>query len=58
MGVMTLLAQAKIKSGICTYAYSPELRRRLHHPTRWNAIATSWEYRPSNIRGSRNSTDG
>ena len=32
MGRTTLLAQAKIKRGICTYAYSPEIRRRLHNP--------------------------
>jgi hypothetical protein len=31
-GVMRLLAQATIKRGVCTYAYSPELRRRLHNP--------------------------
>ena len=28
-GVTTLLAQAKVKQDICTYAYSPEMRRRL-----------------------------
>ena len=31
-GATALLAQVKIKRGICTYAYSPELRRRLHNP--------------------------
>ncbi len=31
-GATTLLAQVKITRGICTYAYSPELRRRLHNP--------------------------
>lgn len=31
-GATALLAQVKIKKGICTYAYSPELRRRLHNP--------------------------
>jgi Initiator Replication protein len=40
-GVMTLLAQAKIKGGICTYAYSPELRRRLHNATMYARISLS-----------------
>jgi hypothetical protein len=40
-GVTTLLAQAKIKSGICTYAYSPELRQRLHNPTMYARISLS-----------------
>src|SRR3989449_287848 len=31
-GATTLLAEVKITRGICTYAYSPELRRRLHNP--------------------------
>jgi hypothetical protein len=31
-GATTLLAQASIERGIFTYAYSPELRRRLHNP--------------------------
>jgi len=31
-GATALLAQVKIKRGMCTYAYSPELRRRLHNP--------------------------
>src|SRR5262249_29778312 len=31
-GATALLAQVKIKKGVCTYAYSPELRRRLHNP--------------------------
>ena len=31
-GVTTLLAEAKIKNGILTYAYGPELRERLHNP--------------------------
>lgn len=42
-GVMTLLAQAKIKGGICTYAYSPELRRRLHNPTMYARISLSMQ---------------
>jgi hypothetical protein len=37
-GVTTLLAQAKIKRGVCTYAYSPELRRRLHNPRMYARI--------------------
>ena len=32
MGGTTLLAQANIERGVFTYAYSPELRRRLHNP--------------------------
>src|SRR5262249_26166597 len=31
-GATSLLAKLKIKRGICIYAYSPELRRRLHNP--------------------------
>lgn len=31
-GVSTLLAQAVIERGICRYAYSPELRRKLYNP--------------------------
>jgi hypothetical protein len=42
-GVMTLLAQAKIAKGICTYAYSPELRRRLHNPTMYALINLSMQ---------------
>jgi hypothetical protein len=42
-GVMTLLAQAKIKRGVCTYAYSPELRRRLHNPTMYARISLSMQ---------------
>jgi plasmid replication initiation protein len=32
-GATALLAQIKIHRGTCTYAYSPELRRRLHNPS-------------------------
>ena len=32
-GATPLLAQAEIKRGILTYAYSPALRRRLHNPS-------------------------
>lgn len=31
-GATALLAQVRIQGGICTYAYSPELRQRLHNP--------------------------
>jgi hypothetical protein len=31
-GATALLAQADIQKGVFTYAYSPELRRRLHNP--------------------------
>ena len=42
-GVTTLLAQAKIKNGVCTYAYSPELRRRLHNPRMYARINLSMQ---------------
>ena len=42
-GVTTLLAQAKIRRGICTYAYSPELRRRLHNPRMYARISLSMQ---------------
>ena len=42
-GVTTLLAQAKIKRGTCTYAYSPELRRRLHNPRMYARINLSMQ---------------
>lgn len=32
-GATVLLAQAEIKRGVLTYAYSPALRRRLHNPS-------------------------
>ena len=31
-GVASLLAEARIKEGICTYAYPPYLRQKLHNP--------------------------
>jgi hypothetical protein len=40
-GVTTLLAQARIRGGICTYAYSPELRERLHNPKVYARISLS-----------------
>jgi len=42
-GVMTLLAQATIRRGVCIYAYSPELRRRLHNPTMYARISLSMQ---------------
>lgn len=42
-GVTTLLAQAKIKNGVCTYAYSPELRRRLYNPRMYARISLSMQ---------------
>ena len=44
-GVTTLLAQAKIKRGLCTYAYSPEMRRRLHNPRIYAKINLSMQNR-------------
>ena len=38
-GVTTLLAQAQIKSGVCAYAYSPEMRERLHNPAMYARIS-------------------
>lgn len=42
-GVTTLLAQAKIQRGVCTYAYSPELRRRLHNPRMYARLSLSMQ---------------
>lgn len=42
-GATTLLAQAKIKNGICTYAYSPEMRMRLHNPRMYARISLSMQ---------------
>lgn len=42
-GVTTLLAQAIIEHGICIYAYSPELRRRLHNPRMYARINLSMQ---------------
>ncbi|MDA1190071.1 MAG: replication initiation protein [Candidatus Poribacteria bacterium] len=44
-GVTALLAQAEIESGICTYAYSPVLRRRLHNPNMYAKISLSIQKR-------------
>jgi hypothetical protein len=40
-GVTTLLAEAKIKGGVCTYAYGPTLRERLYSPTMYAKIDLS-----------------
>lgn len=42
-GVTTLLAQAKIRRGVCTYAYSPELRRRLYNPRMYARISLTMQ---------------
>ena len=42
-GVTTLLAQAKIRNGVCIYAYSPELRARLHNPRMYARISLSMQ---------------
>jgi hypothetical protein len=42
-GVTTLLAEAKIKSGMCTYAYAPTLRERLHNPRMYARISLSMQ---------------
>lgn len=42
-GVTTLLAEAKIKNGVCTYAYGPTLRERLHNPRMYARISLSMQ---------------
>lgn len=42
-GVTTLLAEAKIKGGMCTYAYGPTLRERLHNPRMYARISLSMQ---------------
>ena len=32
-GATTLLAEVEIEDGVCTYAFGPMLRKRLHNPT-------------------------
>ncbi|MBT7809204.1 replication initiation protein [Candidatus Poribacteria bacterium] len=44
-GVTALLAQAEIENGVCTYAYSPVLRRRLHNPNMYAKISLSIQKR-------------
>ena len=40
-GVAGLLAQVKIKQGMCSYAYAPEMRTRLHNPSMYARISLS-----------------
>jgi len=40
-GVTTLLAEATIKNGVCTYAYGPTLRERLHNPNMYARLSLS-----------------
>src|SRR5262252_6728775 len=42
-GVTTLLAEARIKDGVCTYAYGPMLRERLHNPNIYARISLSMQ---------------
>lgn len=42
-GITTLLAQATIKEGMCTYAYSPILRKKLFNPTMYARISLSMQ---------------
>jgi len=41
--VTTLLAEARIKDGVCTYAYGPMLRERLHNPNIYARISLSMQ---------------
>ena len=38
-GITTLLAEAKIKKGVCIYAFGPTLRERLHNPRMYARIS-------------------
>lgn len=42
-GVTTLLAQVIFRRGVCIYAYSPELRRRLYNPRMYARINLSMQ---------------
>lgn len=42
-GVTTLLAEARIKDGVCTYAYGPMLRERPHNPNIYARISLSMQ---------------
>src|SRR5688572_1182853 len=42
-GVTTLLAQVVFRRGVCIYAYSPELRRRLYNPRMYARINLSMQ---------------
>jgi hypothetical protein len=40
-GIAALLAQVTIKDGICSYAYAPVMRERLHNPSMYARISLS-----------------
>jgi hypothetical protein len=40
-GVAALLAEAEIENGVCTYAYGPTFRKRLHNPRIYARISLS-----------------
>ena len=40
-GVANLLAQAVIENGMCSYAYAPEIRKRLHNPSMYARLDLS-----------------
>ena len=42
-GITTLLAEAKINKGVCTYAYSPTMRERLHNPRMYARLSLSMQ---------------
>ena len=44
-GVATLLAQALIENGVCSYAYAPEIRKRLHNPFMYARLDLSLQNR-------------
>ena len=44
-GATALLAQASIERGMFTYAYSPELRRRLHNPAMYARLISTCKQR-------------
>jgi hypothetical protein len=44
-GVAPLLAGVEIKNGVCTYAFSPMLRERLHNPRMYARISLSLQNR-------------
>jgi hypothetical protein len=40
-GAATLLAEVEIENGVCTYAFGPRLRQRLHNPKMYARISLS-----------------
>lgn len=44
-GVAALLASAVIKNGVCSYAYSPPLRKRLYNPRMYARLSLSLQNR-------------